>query len=214
MPLAAPPGIFDHVWIASLGPPLSVRAEGSEERTLLYACARFDRFAPMHLVRRTLPVIAFTFAGSGCAASDADPPRLFELEEPFPETEPISDARCRRPGTPIGSNAPTGGCRFARFRKRPDSDLSGPGCLFDHPVRGGRFYTQSASHRVAPPRPRRSRMWTPARASTPRASIVHPFVPSSPAVPVKGPTRSSGARSHRAPVFRPARSAIRDAHDR
>jgi hypothetical protein len=84
--LAASPGTFDCVWSASLEPPLSVRAEGSEERTLLYACARFDRLVPMHLVRRTLPTFTFAHAGSGCAASDADPPRLFELEEPFPET--------------------------------------------------------------------------------------------------------------------------------
>jgi hypothetical protein len=85
--LAASPGTFDRVWKASLEPPLSVRAEGSEERTLLYACARFDRLVPMHLVRRTLPTFTFVLAGSGYAASDADPPRLFELEEPFPETK-------------------------------------------------------------------------------------------------------------------------------
>jgi hypothetical protein len=41
----------------------------------------------MHLVRRTLPTFTFVLAGSGISASDADPPRLFELEEPFPEDE-------------------------------------------------------------------------------------------------------------------------------
>jgi hypothetical protein len=51
--LATIPGTVVRVWIASLEPPLSVRAEGSEERTLLYACARFDRSVSMHLVRRT-----------------------------------------------------------------------------------------------------------------------------------------------------------------
>lgn len=81
MSLAAIPGTFDRVWIASLEPPLSVRAEGSEERTLLYACARFDRFVSMHLVRRTYVDVS---ADRGNAACDADPPRLFELEEPFP----------------------------------------------------------------------------------------------------------------------------------
>lgn len=48
-------------------------------------------------------------------------------------------------------------------------------------------------------------MWTPARDSTPRASIVHPFAPTSPAVRVNGPTSSSVARSRCSPAFRPTR---------
>jgi hypothetical protein len=48
-------------------------------------------------------------------------------------------------------------------------------------------------------------MWTPARASTPRASIVHRFAPSSPAGHVNGPTSSSVARPHCSPTLRPTR---------
>jgi hypothetical protein len=39
----------------------------------------------------------------------------------------------------------------------------------------------------------------------PRAGIVHPFAPSSPASRVNGPTSSSEARSHSSNVFRPSR---------
>lgn len=39
----------------------------------------------------------------------------------------------------------------------------------------------------------------------PRAGIVHPFTPSSPASRVNGPTSSSEARSHSSNVFRPSR---------
>jgi hypothetical protein len=148
--LAAIPGTFDRVWIASLEPPLSVRAEGSEERTLLYACARFDRFVSMHLVRRTDMSVS---ALEGSAACDADPPRLFELEEPFPSAEPISDAPCRSAGTtasvPMHRPVAVETHAFAHASSSPAQ----PGCFRDHPVRGGRFRTRSAFHRAAPPRP-------------------------------------------------------------
>lgn len=50
-------------------------------------------------------------------------------------------------------------------------------------------------------------MWTPARDSTPRAGIVHPFASTSLAVRVNGPTSSSVARSRCLPIFRPTREA-------
>jgi hypothetical protein len=69
----------------------------------------------MHLVRRTHIDVS---AETGNAASDADPPRLFELEEPFPVTNQSLTFHVTTQAPPLGSIAPTDSWLDVRFHAR------------------------------------------------------------------------------------------------
>jgi hypothetical protein len=81
------------------------------------------------------------------------PPAPSRAGGAFPGNEPTSDAPCRSAGTtasaPLHRPVAVGTHAFARASSSPAQ----PGCFVDHPVKGGRFRTRSAYHRIAPPRP-------------------------------------------------------------
>lgn len=149
----------------------------------------------------------------GSAASDADPPRLLELEEPFPIAKPISDAPCHSAGTAV--SAP----------------MHRPVALETHAFAHASIdlHSQDVSSTTrlgvavsAPGAPSIMSLHRDLAASAmdtrsgfdPRTGIEHPFAPTLAVVRVNGPTTLPEARSHCSLVFQRSRNAIKDAHDR
>lgn len=197
------------MWIASLVPPLSVRAKGSEERTLLYACARFDRFASMHLVRRT---------------HECCHPWVARLPMPTPRAfsswRSLSRLRNRSLTLPVTPQAPPRRLHWHRPVAATHALSHAPRVhLRSQDVSSTTRLGVAASAPGAPSIVPLHRDLTASDVDTrsgfdPRRGIEHPFTPSSPGVRVNGPTSSSEARSQGSLVFRRSRLTTRDAHDR
>lgn len=165
----------------------------------------------MHLVRRTHIDVS---AETGNAASDADPPRLFELEEPFPVTNRslTFHVASQAPPRRLHMRRPTAGSTYAltHASRSPAS----PDRFLDHPVRGGRLHDRNAFHRAAPPKPCGPGCGHPLgiRPHEQASSTLSPRPLPPSASTVRRVLPWLGRAAHQS--FDQRGSAIRDAHDR